>query len=105
MEELIWVKLQPGSPVIDARFKFRVIDGKVRRVRVLADPRLRLLPSWNTGSAVTALHTLPGDPETIEMELAAAAGEQVTLDLTFLVAGTSGIGNFRLPRLEAAARG
>ena len=102
VEELIWVKLQPGSPVIDARFKFRVIDGKVRRVRVLVDPRLRLLPSWSTASAVTALHTLPGDPETIEMELSAAAGEQVVVDLTFLVAGTSGIGNFRLPRLEAA---
>ena len=102
VEELIWVKLQPGSPVIDARFKFRVIDGKVRRVRVLADPRLRLLPSWNTASAVTALHTLPGDPETIELELSASAGEQVVVDLTFLVSGTSGIGNFRLPRLEAA---
>ena len=102
VEELIWVKLQPGSPVVDARFKFRVIDGKVRRVRILADPRLRLLPSWDTASGVTALHILPGDPETIELELSAGAGEQVVIDLTFLVAGTSGIGNFRLPRLEAS---
>ncbi len=102
VEELIWVKLQPGSPVVDARFKFRVVDGKVRRVRILADPRLRLLPSWHGASAVTALHTFPGDPETIELELSASAGDQVVVDLTFLVAGTSGIGSFRLPRLEAA---
>jgi hypothetical protein len=102
VDELIWVKLQPGSPVIDARFKFRVIDGKVSRVRILADPRLRLLPSWNAATPITALRTLPGDPETIEMDLAANGGEPFVVDLTFLVGGTSGIGNFRLPRLEAS---
>ncbi len=102
VEELIWVKLQPGSPVIDARFKFRIVDGRVRRVRVLADPRLRLLPSWTAASPVTALHITPGDPETIDLEISGEAGEHVVVDLTFLVAGTSGIGNFRLPRLEVS---
>ncbi len=44
VDELFWVNIRPGSLVVDTRLKIRVLEGRVRQVRLLADPRLRLLP-------------------------------------------------------------
>ena len=68
VEELIWAKVGPGTTVLDARFKYRVLEGRVARLRVLADPRLRLLPPA-TQRLISAIHTVPGDPQKIEFEL------------------------------------
>jgi hypothetical protein len=112
VEELLWVKLQAGAPLIDARFKCRALEGHVRRLRILADPRLQLLPATSGNSNITAVHATPSDPaspgEPVVLDLdlvdsADQANHEVTVDLTFLVTSASGIGNFRLPRLEATA--
>ena len=100
-EELIWVKVRPGTTVLDARFKYRVLSGRVRQLRLLTDPRLSLLSSPNAQSLVTAVHTIPGDPQRIELELARDVSDELVVDLSFLVTGTSGVGNLRLPRLES----
>lgn len=102
VEELIWVKVRPGTTVIDAKFKYRVLGGRVQQIRLLTDPRLRLLPSLSERSPIAAVHTVPGDPQRIELELARSVSDQVTIDLSFLVTNTSGVGNLRLPRLESS---
>ena len=54
-------------------------------------------------SNIAAIHAMPGDPVTLDLDLSDEvdqANHEVTVDLAFLVTGTSGIGNFRLPRLE-----
>ncbi len=71
-EELVWVKVRPGTTVFDVRFKYRVLEGGMRQVRLLADPRLQLLPSTSTSSPIAAVHVIPGDPQRIDLELTAA---------------------------------
>ncbi len=102
VEELIWVKVRPGTTVIDAKFKYRVLGGRVQQIRLLTDPRLRLLPSLSERSPIAAVHTIPGDPQKIELELASPVSDQVEIDLSFLVTNTSGVGSLRLPRLESS---
>ncbi len=96
-EELIWVKVRPGTTVFDVRFKYRVLEGSMRQIRLLADPRLQLLPSTSTTS-----HVIPGDPQRIDLELARTVSDQATIDLSFLLTGTSGVGNLQFPRLESS---
>ncbi len=103
VEELIWVKVRPGTTMLDAKFKYRVLGGRVQQIRLLTDPRLRLLPSTSPESPVAAVHTIPGDPQRIDLELARPVSDQVVVDLSFLVTNTSGVGNLRLPRLESSS--
>jgi hypothetical protein len=102
VEEFVWVKVRPGTTVLDARFKYRVLAGRVRQIRLVTDPRLRLLPSIDAESPVTAVHTIPGDPQKIDLELSRSVSDHVVVDLSFLLTGTSGVGNLRLPRLESS---
>ncbi|HTU25170.1 MAG TPA: hypothetical protein VMF30_07220 [Pirellulales bacterium] len=105
VEELLWVKLQAGSPMIDARFKCRSSEGPIRQLRVLADRRLQLLPASDAPSPIVAVHATPGDPVTLDLDLSDASDQpehEVIVDLAFLVTESSGIGNFHLPRLEAS---
>ena len=99
-EQLVWLKVQPGSLVITTKFKLHAGDGQIQQVQLAVDPRLRLLP-------------LPGDdpptvqagPESEQARLVAfrwshPISEPVTLEATFLLGGATGVGNFRLPRIE-----
>jgi hypothetical protein len=99
-EQLVWLKVQPGSLVITTKFKLHVGEGQIQQVQLAVDPRLRLLP-------------LPGDdpptvqagPESEQARLIAfrwsrPISEPVTLEATFLLSGATGVGNFRLPRIE-----
>lgn len=102
VEELIWLRVRPGTAVLDARFTFRVLSGRVRQLSLLTDPRLSLLAGPDP--RIAAVHTIPGDlrrPQRVELELAADATDEVTLDLSFLVVGASGVGNLPLPQLES----
>ncbi len=100
VDELVWVKIRPGTTMIDARFKYRVLAGRVGRIELLADPRLRLLPG-PADDRVTA-HTVPGDPQRIEFELARPVSDELVLNLSFLVTDASGVGRVGLPRLESS---
>ncbi len=102
VEELMWVKVRPGTTVVDARFKYRVLEGRVSQLRLLTDPRLRLLPETTPQSVIAAVHTIPGDPQKIDLELSHPVSDHLEVDLSFLVTGTSGVGNLRLPRLESS---
>ena len=100
VDELVWVKIRPGTTIIDARFKYRVLAGRVGRVELVTDPRLRLLPG-PVDERITA-HTVPGDPQRIEFELARPVSDELVLNLSFLVTDASGVGRVVLPRLESS---
>src|SRR5262249_50042109 len=87
VDELIWVKVRPGTTVLDARFKFRGLAGRTQQIRLLTDPRLRLLPS--TSADAPRAHTIPGDPQKIDLELPETTADQTVIDLSFLLTGTS----------------
>lgn len=101
-EELTWVDVRPGSLTLDARLRFRVLEGRVRQIRLLADGRLRLLPADGKDDLVAEIHSFPGEPQIIDVEFSRPVAEQATLDLKFMLAGSSGAGNLRLPRLEVS---
>ena len=68
-EQLTWLKIQPGSVVVDAKFKFHVAEGELRQVQLAVDPRLRLLP-------------LPGDaPPTVQVGAESGQTRLITLPL------------------------
>ena len=100
VDELVWLRLQPGSILLDAKFKYRVLSGKVEQLTLTADPRLRLLPPGEGDNQVGDVRILAGDPQTIVYELAKPVADEVTIEARFLLTGTSSIGNLRLPRLE-----
>ncbi|NUQ61404.1 MAG: hypothetical protein HUU20_02880 [Pirellulales bacterium] len=100
VEQLLWLKIHPGSVVLAARWKVKVIEGVVRRLRVAADPRLRPLPPREAENPLGQVQTVPGRPQTIQIDLAVPVKDQVVVELDFLLTGASGIGNVRLPQLE-----
>jgi len=102
VEQLSWMKVQPGSIVLDAKLKLRVLGGRVRQLRLLADPALRLLPANKPDPLISEVRAEPGDPQVIELEFGKPIAEQAVIELRFLLPGASGVGNLRLPRLEVA---
>ena len=95
VEELLWLKVKPGSVQLDARFLLNVVEGRVRELRLAADPRLRLRPVQGV-----QVQTTPGQLQTIRLELAQPASDQAIIEATFFLPEASGIGNLRLPHLE-----
>ncbi len=101
VEQLLWMKIQPGSVILDTVFKFKIGQGQVRQLELAVDPRLRLLPTKRPNPLVAEVQTIPGDPTTIRFELAEPTGDQVVVGAAFLLQDGSGVGNMLLPRLEA----
>lgn len=100
VEQLLWLRVHPGSIVLTTRLKMKVVNGAVRRLRLSADPRLRLLPFREAGNPIAQVQATAGQPQTVQLELAAPLEDQAVVELSFLLTGASGIGNVRLPRLE-----
>ncbi|HEV2971624.1 MAG TPA: hypothetical protein VGY55_16730 [Pirellulales bacterium] len=100
VDELLWLRIRPGSVVLETRFSFRVAEGKLLQVQLLADPRLRRLP-LEGGSPIAQVRSEPGDLHTtIYLGLATPIVDQVAFKVSFLLTDTSGIGNLRLPKLD-----
>jgi hypothetical protein len=100
VEELLWLKVHPGSVVLSARLKLKVVEGAVRQLRLAVDPRLRVLPFRDPDSPVGQVQTTPGEPQIVQLEMARPISDQGVVEVNFLVAGTSGIGNVRLPQVQ-----
>ncbi|HEV3021541.1 MAG TPA: hypothetical protein VGX76_03715, partial [Pirellulales bacterium] len=103
VEELLWLKVRPGSVVLDVKLNYVVTSGALRQVEFAADRRLRLLP----GERIFKERTLPADAsppdatQVTQLELERPVTDQISLHLSFLLTGTSGVGNIRLPRIHA----
>lgn len=102
VEELLWLKVQPNAVLIDARFKYKVIEGQLRQLEIVCDPRLRLQPLRTAGLTVTETIAHTGQPQTIRLELARPVTDQFVFEGTLLLSGTAPAGNLRLPLLESA---
>ncbi|MEX0712446.1 MAG: hypothetical protein WD278_08860 [Pirellulales bacterium] len=106
VDELLWLKVRPGSVVLDASLKYRVSGGQVRRLRLATDQRLRLLPPVGNGSPIIGdrivppASDVPGSPQTIELDLNGSVGDQLPLELSLLLTESSGVGNLRPPLFE-----
>ncbi|MHC4180281.1 MAG: hypothetical protein ACYSWU_22480, partial [Planctomycetota bacterium] len=100
VEELLWMKVRPGSVVVDAKLKFKIPQGQARQVRMAADPRLQLLPLAGEDSPAVDVRRLPGQPQMLILRWPGPIADQVVLNARFILTGTSGVGNLRLPQLR-----
>jgi hypothetical protein len=100
MEELLWLKVQPESVVLDVHFRFRVVEGRVQELRLQTDPRLRLQPLRGENAPTVEVQTHPGQPQTLRLVFPSPVSDQMELAASFLLTETSGIGNLQLPLLE-----
>ncbi len=97
-DELLWLKILPGSVVVDAKFVVKVEAGAVRTIMLEADPRLRLLNHADTADIVD----VPGKPHLRLIQLKEPCTDEVVVSASFLLRDASGVGNVRPPRLRLA---
>jgi hypothetical protein len=100
VEELLWLKVRPGSLVLDAKFKLKIIEGQVRQLPLATDPRLRLLPLSGADAPTAEVRALPGQLQTILLQWPHPLADRTVVEATFLLTGSSGVGNLRPPQLE-----
>jgi len=101
VDQLAWLKVQPGSTQIDVQLRYRVVHGSVRRLYVAADPRLARLRDWQSpGLRDWQKRDLAGHPRAYVLNFSRPMTGQFTVEASFSWEGTSGAGNLRLPRLE-----
>jgi hypothetical protein len=99
-EELIWLKIQPGSVIVNTKFKLHVVEGQIQQTQLTVDSRLRLLPLPGddppTVQPVAELDQL----RTVAFRWPRPVSDRIVLEAGFLLGGASGVGNFRMPRIE-----
>jgi hypothetical protein len=58
------------------------------------------LPFRDPESPVAQVQTTAGEPQTLQFDMTRPVSDQVAFEANFLLAGTSGIGNVRLPQIQ-----
>ncbi|WP_425616216.1 hypothetical protein NA78x_006155 [Anatilimnocola sp. NA78] len=101
-EQLLLWRLRPSSVTVEGKWQFRPLTGKLREVVIRADPRFRLLPTGN-GSNIVKQWLEEGEVNLHHFVLERATTSDVSLTASFLLVGTTGIGNLIPPRIEPAA--
>lgn len=102
VEELLWLKVGPGSVVLDVTLNFNLTRGALRQIEFAADRRLRLLPD----SHFLRERTLPADTDApnasqiTQLELDRPVTDPFSQRLSFFLSGTSGVGNIHLPHFR-----
>ena len=99
VEELLWLKVNPGAVVLDALLKFTVVEGHARQFELATDPRLQRFPLEREHSPIAQVKELPGQPQTLRFELSRPVAEPFAVPLSFLLTKSSGVGSLRLPYL------
>lgn len=97
IDELLWLKVQPGSVLLDARLKAVAAIGRPKSLRLAIDPRLRLQPLSGPDVPTVRVQSVSDPSQIIVLDWAQPLPEQASVDLSFLLIGASGIGNMRLP--------
>ncbi len=100
VKELVWLKIRPGSVILDAKFSYDVTESGIGALEIRADPRLRLLPMADD-SPVQRVQIESDQSPTILFVLKPTTEDQVTINARFLMTDTSGIGNLLFPRVNA----
>jgi len=100
IEQLTWLKVQPGSVLAAVKFNFHAVEGRVQQMRLSVDSRLRLLPIAGDNPPAVQLGPETGAWRTVALRWPRPLPPETTLALTFLLGGASGVGNVPLPKIE-----
>lgn len=105
IEQLLWLKISPGSVTVNARLKLHGFEGRRQRIQVQVDSCLRLLSAKSSENEPLETRVLPGSPRTIVLESAQGFAANEEVSLTMLWVDASGLGQFRLPRVVPISAG
>ncbi len=100
--QMVWWRIRPGAMVLDAVWKFKSNGQPLREVRIVVDPRLRLLP-LDPKEPVAEQFVRDGDVKAIQFVLKEPYEREVTLHTSFALSGSAGVGTLSLPRLSPVA--
>lgn len=98
-EELAWLKVRPGSAVLNARFTIQVRRGAVNEATLMVDERLLPLPPAADSPIESIRRMSAGE---LHLRFAEPLTESSVFDLAFIVQGVSGTGKFVWPKVELA---
>jgi len=98
-EQWLWLQVQPASVVLHTRLDIKGMKTPLTELRFSIDPRLRALPVVDRSGTVASVQAVPGDPQSVRVELARPVVDHVTIPVSFLLTGSSGIGQLSLPRV------
>ena len=96
----LWLQVQPASVVLHARLEITGLQAPLSELWLSVDPRLRALPVVDRTGTVASVQPLADDPRTVRVELARPITDHATVPVSFLLVGSSGIGQLSLPRIE-----
>ena len=100
VEQLLWLKVRPDAVLLDAMFNFRILEGRLREVELVVDPRLRYFPPADGRSPVAQATRDSPESWTLRLKLAEEASGKLTVPATFLLEGASGVGRHWFPLVE-----
>ncbi|HVU86672.1 MAG TPA: hypothetical protein VHD36_05095 [Pirellulales bacterium] len=99
-ETWLWLQVQPASVIMHARLDLKGLKAPLSELWLSVDPRLRALPVVDRSGTVASVQPVAGDPQTVRVELARPVTDHATVPVSFLLVGSSGIGQLSLPRIE-----
>ncbi|MGC3971556.1 MAG: hypothetical protein QM775_30695 [Pirellulales bacterium] len=108
IDQLTWLRVRPGSIVLDLRLLVRPPASGIRELLLAADPRLQWLPKRGQDSLVADVEQTPITTEQavvgqrVRLEFARPIVKEEIVEVSFLFTGGSGTGNMRLPELRLA---
>lgn len=102
VEQLIFLRVEPGTVVVETELEVGVAEGAVDHLRLSADPGLRLLPLVAEPSAARAeLESVPEGPQRVVFRWPEPISQLGRVRARFLWTDVAGIGRLRLPLLAA----
>jgi len=101
VDELYWLRIRPGSVQADAKLHFSASTSPIRSVRLTTDPRMRLLQLDEERILRKSIRV--GETQVIDLEFKPPYTKEETVTATFLLEDSTGIGDIRLPAIQAAA--
>ena len=103
-DEVLWLRVRPGSVLIDARFKFSIPTGsQLDEIRFEFDPNLQLraVPNDKTSAPETWLE---GGRQIAQISLnEPITAPQFMYEAAFVLTDATGVGHLRLPRIAVQA--
>lgn len=108
IDQLAWLRVRPGSIVLDVRYVVRPPAGGLKELVLSADPRLQWLPKRLQGSLVAQVDQTPIMSEQatvgqrVRVEFARPIVKEELVEISFLFTGAGGVGSLRLPDLRLA---
>jgi hypothetical protein len=97
VDELSWMRLRPGSAVLNTRLAIQVRRGEVDELRLALDEHLQLL-ALPADSPVSAIERVAGGNE-LRLTLKRPLAMSAALDLSFAVQGVTGAASFSWPSI------